>query len=349
MKIPRAWHGGLSMAAAARVSILWLCGVASSSLGSTNAVSICPYPEGKPSAVAFTFDDGIVEHDLVGAVELEKRGWRGTFNIIASAPGKRPTILSWEQIADLARRGHEIANHSMTHPNIAGLLKTAKYEKAAEETAGARDVIAAHAGVVPRTFCYPGNVRTDESDRFVEQSHLIAQPGDRIGVGAWTGPADADYAARVVAEPGRFSVFVFHGLMPDSAGWAPFKDASTFTRLLDGIKAKEADVHVGTFVEVAAYIRRRDHAKLMPLADACSWNAKDATVCQLELDPAYGAFAGSLFLRCEADGVSEVRVNGKVVVTTERDGCLVFVAQTGDVVALRHVPKGNSNGIEEAE
>ena len=296
MKIPRAWHGGLSMAAAARVSVLWLCGVASSSLGSTNAVSICPYPEGKPSAVAFTFDDGIVEHDLVGAVELEKRGWRGTFNIIASAPGTRPTILSWEQIADLARRGHEIANHSMTHPNIAGLLKTAKYEKAAEETAGARDVIAAHAGVVPRTFCYPGNARTDESDRFVEQSHLIAQPGDRIGV-----------------------------------------------------KAKEADVHVGTFVEVAAYIRRRDHAKLVPLADACSWNAKDATVCQIELDPAYGAFAGSLFLRCEADGVSEVRVNGKVVVTTERDGCLVFVAQTGDVVALRHVPKGNSNGIEEAE
>ena len=89
MKIPRAWHGGLSMAAAARVSVLWLCGVASSSLGSTNAVSICPYPEGKPSAVAFTFDDGIVKHDLVGAVELEKRGWRGTFNIIASAPGTR--------------------------------------------------------------------------------------------------------------------------------------------------------------------------------------------------------------------------------------------------------------------
>ena len=339
MKISRTWRGGPSVAVAVWISVFWLCGVASASLGSTNAVSICPYPEGKPSAVAFTFDDGIVEHDLVGAVELEKRGWRGTFNIIASAPGTRPTILSWERIADLAQRGHEIANHSMTHPNIAGLLKTAKFEKAAEETAGARDVIAVHAGVIPRTFCYPGNVRTDESDRFVEKSHLIAQPGDRIGVGAWTGSADADYAARVVAEPGRFSVFVFHGLMPDSVGWAPFKDASTFTRLLDGIKSREADVYVGTFVEVAAYIRRRDYAKLVSLADACSWNAKDTAVCQLELDPAFGAFAGPLFLRCSASGVSEVRVNGKIVESVRQRESLVFSAQTGDVIAFRTSPE----------
>lgn len=69
--------------------------------------------EGRRGAVSITFDDG-TENQLARAVApLDERGLRGTFYI-----NPRDTVMTdfaddWRAIA---RRGHEIGNHTLSHP-----------------------------------------------------------------------------------------------------------------------------------------------------------------------------------------------------------------------------------------
>ena len=39
---------------------------------------------------------------------LEERGWRGTFNIVTDWIGKNEKFLTWEDVRELIRRGHEV-------------------------------------------------------------------------------------------------------------------------------------------------------------------------------------------------------------------------------------------------
>jgi peptidoglycan/xylan/chitin deacetylase (PgdA/CDA1 family) len=61
--------------------------------------------------VSLTYDDGLDSQLEIAAPQLERAGFRGTF------------YLTWDNMKDrasdwakLARRGHELANHSVTHP-----------------------------------------------------------------------------------------------------------------------------------------------------------------------------------------------------------------------------------------
>lgn len=69
------------------------------------------WPPGKTSAVCLTHDDGLRSHLTHAMPQLEKRGFRGTFFLTREIPeADRPL---WKAAAD---RGHELGNHSFTHP-----------------------------------------------------------------------------------------------------------------------------------------------------------------------------------------------------------------------------------------
>ena len=65
-----------------------------------------------PLRVALTFDDSLKDHLLIAAPMLEERGWRGTFCIVTDWVGINDKHLSWDDIRELVRRGHEIATHT---------------------------------------------------------------------------------------------------------------------------------------------------------------------------------------------------------------------------------------------
>ncbi len=70
------------------------------------------WPQGQKCAVSLTFDDGLpVHYDLVGPL-LEQVGLRATFYVPAVSD-VRVHPQRWRQ---LARRGHELGNHSLFHP-----------------------------------------------------------------------------------------------------------------------------------------------------------------------------------------------------------------------------------------
>ena len=71
------------------------------------------WPNGAVAAVCLTYDDGLDCHlDLV-APNLESHGFRGTFYCHGSSESLAKRMDEWRA---LAKRGHELGNHSLFHP-----------------------------------------------------------------------------------------------------------------------------------------------------------------------------------------------------------------------------------------
>jgi len=62
-----------------------------------------------------TVDDGLLEPFLKLAPEMERRGWRGTFFVCTEMA---TNAKSWSYIKKAFQKGHEIGNHTHTHPNM---------------------------------------------------------------------------------------------------------------------------------------------------------------------------------------------------------------------------------------
>lgn len=97
--------------------------------------------------IALTFDDGPHPHKTERILALlEKHGVRATFFIIGSNAEMYPEIVAKE-----AALGHELANHSYTHPRLS-VLTEAEIRAEIEKT---DEAIKKAAGVTPKLFRPP--------------------------------------------------------------------------------------------------------------------------------------------------------------------------------------------------
>ena len=62
----------------------------------------------EPMRVVLSFDDSLKDHLLIAAPMLEERGWRGVFNVVTDWVGKDDRHLTWDDVRELLRRGHEV-------------------------------------------------------------------------------------------------------------------------------------------------------------------------------------------------------------------------------------------------
>jgi peptidoglycan/xylan/chitin deacetylase (PgdA/CDA1 family) len=60
-------------------------------------------------------------------------------------------LMSWEQIRELAREGHEIGSHSLTHPLLPDLDERALREEVVSSREGLAEAVESEV----RSFCYP--------------------------------------------------------------------------------------------------------------------------------------------------------------------------------------------------
>lgn len=125
-------------------------------------------------SLVLTFDDGyrsVYEHALPLLREL---GWTATvFVTTGDGRGERPpsltgrTMLSWRELAELARSGFTIGAHTRTHPD----LTTLTTEALRVEMEGSQAILEDRLGVPVRTFAYPfgshnARVRDQASELF---------------------------------------------------------------------------------------------------------------------------------------------------------------------------------------
>lgn len=228
--------------------------------------SVTPFRDGKQCAISFTYDDGMLCQYTDIAPELEKRGFRGTFWIIgANMDSDVPDYpwMTWDQVADLAQRGHEMSNHTWNHPSLPSL----SLDEVRQELAHCDSVLEAVTGKRPITMAYPYNAMSQEVVALCEEG--------RVGTRTfWTGHGQKDShttadSMRVwlqgLLDAGEWGVTMTHGT---TYGWDMWDEPEVLYQFYDEVKAHEDKVWVGTFAEVVAYRAERENATVSVQATA---------------------------------------------------------------------------------
>ena len=117
------------------------------------------------------FDDGDRDGYDHAYPILERYGFKGVFAVVVGRVGINRSAMTWPELVELQEAGHEIANHSMSHANVARLGE-AGLER---EVGGSAELLRAHLGAWPRTFVYPfGSWDGDALDAVRRAHHDIA-------------------------------------------------------------------------------------------------------------------------------------------------------------------------------
>jgi len=228
-------------------------------------VRVAQFYGDKDAALTYSFDDGLQDHYNNAAPLLEKFGFRGTFFIIpskvpetnAQASSKKTGEwggISWLQLKEMLRNGHEIGNHSMSHRSLKSLNDTILLK----EIEGSWQEIKDKTGVAPLTFCYPYNA-FDEHIRSIALLYHIATRDSCMGIGKNTTVENFNAIADSAIKKKLWKVFMIHGIVN---GFDAFKDQQLLEHHLNYVKQYEDKIWISTFANVFRYIRERDNVNL---------------------------------------------------------------------------------------
>lgn len=115
------------------------------------------WPAGKRVAISLSFDDARLSQPDVGLALLEKCGVKATFFV--EPRNMEPRLEGWKKIV---AAGHEIGNHSQSHPctgnyafSLSNALEDYTLERMAKDLDSGSADIERLLGVKPKTFAYP--------------------------------------------------------------------------------------------------------------------------------------------------------------------------------------------------
>lgn len=123
----------------------------------TNALGRFPWPDGKRAALSITFDDARPSQVDAGLPLLDRYRVHATFYVSPRSVGAR--LAGWKQAV---ASGHEIGNHSLSHPCTANFefihtnaLEDMTLDLMRNDLDLATQLIKSYLGVTPVSFAYP--------------------------------------------------------------------------------------------------------------------------------------------------------------------------------------------------
>lgn len=163
-------------------------------------------PPQSPRRVALIFDDG--PHDLHGPRFLELFA-RENIRVSFAHIGKN-AVLYPDRVREAHHAGHEIVNHSYTHPHFCELTP----EAMTKELGDTQRLVASITGTAPRMFWAPYGDNSDLITRTVRAAGLSCLPMEKlnfVSVSDWDVKNDAEtiYQRATTAVADK-SVICFH-------------------------------------------------------------------------------------------------------------------------------------------
>lgn len=231
------------------------------------------------SSAGSRLDGGNKERAYQVMDELYLKVRRGEFPPLKGVPYEiLDTVdISWDEIREIASRGHEFASHMVTHPRLAALDEVNtmyELEKSRDEILnqlGKKHIIS---GEVPygtenkRAIDYAAKVfpalRNDMRESYIKEIHRSnrSNPGDpdseyvqwQRGAVRRTGmPLMKAWVDTAAVYNNMWLVLVFHGV--DGIGWEALT-SDALKEYFQYIKSQD-ELWVATFGDVARYIRER--------------------------------------------------------------------------------------------
>jgi peptidoglycan/xylan/chitin deacetylase (PgdA/CDA1 family) len=128
-----------------------------SNSGSAHPRPAAHWPDGHRAALSFSFDDARPSQLRHGVPALDRLGVPATFFVLPDAV--QESVAGW---ADAIASGHEIGNHTLTHPCSANFpwsrhnaLETMTIDDYRSEVTGANRRLGDLLGIEPTVFAYP--------------------------------------------------------------------------------------------------------------------------------------------------------------------------------------------------
>ena len=245
---------------------------------STNPAKRFRWPNGRHAAVSLSFDDARVSQIDTGLALLKRQLVKVTFFVQAEQVRKR--LDGWKKaVAD----GHEIGNHSNTHPCTANYsfsrlnaLEDYTLEMMAAQLDGANAEVQDLLGVKPRTFAYPCGQKFVGRGRDVRSYVPLVAERFLVGRGyldeSANDPQVCDLAQAMgtsfddmefeqmrnqveqAANEGRWVIFVGHEI--GKRGYQ-VTDTAALEALCEYLKDPAHGIWLGTVAEIAEYIRQQ--------------------------------------------------------------------------------------------
>lgn len=225
-------------------------------------VYVADYKDNKQCAISYTFDDGLEEHYTLVYPEMEKVGFKGTFwiwgkGIENEAEQQGKSRMTWAQMKEMSEKGHEISSHGWSHVNLKNLSR----EKINMEVEKNDSIIEAQIGKIPLTFCYPFNAYNEKVLQITSKNRVGTRTS-QYGIGGNKSKSTVDSLDKWVKElaiSGGWGVAMIHGI---TTGYDAFTSPQILWEHFRRVKALERNIWVGTFCEVAAYVKERKNIQL---------------------------------------------------------------------------------------
>jgi peptidoglycan/xylan/chitin deacetylase (PgdA/CDA1 family) len=237
------------------------------------------WPDGKKAAISLTFDDARPSQLAEGVPLFAELGTHVTFYLTASNIAERGP--AWRHAASL---GHELANHSTSHPcsgNFEWSRKNALEEYTLDRMRAdlleANRAIEAATGIKPTTFAYPcgqtfvgrgANVtsyvplvselfvagrgwqgETANDPEFVDLAQVMGYPMDDVEFD------ELAPAIEMAIESGRWLVLAGHDI--GTAAGPQVTRVSMLRDLLAELRRPERGVWVATVAQVATHLKKQ--------------------------------------------------------------------------------------------
>lgn len=293
----------------------------------SDSIKVTDYKDGKKCAVSLTFDDSMKEHYTIVAPELEKRGFRGTFWMcggwMPADPQADTTHFTWAEAKEMSDNGHEMSNHSWSHPYLTMISEDELIEQIRKND----EAILENIGKPSTTFCFPYNAFNEK----VLEKVMTGRIGARLKE-FWLGGQHSpkEYLTKTVEDAlaaGSWITGMTHGI---NYGYDCYTDPTEFTDFLDYLKSLEERIWVGTFRDVAAYTAVAKDVKLTVAPAEKGITVTPATSLDKTL--------------YETPLTMEVATGGKKI-KAEQDGKQLEVTYRGDNAYFSFCPFGGAVAI----
>ncbi|MCX6966390.1 MAG: polysaccharide deacetylase family protein [Verrucomicrobia bacterium] len=172
--------------------------------------------------IALTFDDGPAKTTTPRLLDmLARRGIKVTFFVLGENAQENPEILKRE-----VAEGHEIGNHSWSHPNLAKMSD----EAVRSQLQRTQDTVFQIAGIKPRLMRPPYGSFTDRQRKWANEQFGFSIALWEVDPNDWKKPGASTIAHRILSETHPGYIILAHDIHAQTI------DAMAET--LDGLLAK---------------------------------------------------------------------------------------------------------------
>ena len=178
--------------------------------GTKVSYSSCPVPG---PYVAITFDDGPVVPNTPRLLDmLSARGIKATFFTIGGSAQRNPNV-----IRRIVAEGHELANHTWTHPKLSSMSDGA----VRSELQRSHDALTAITGLAPRMYRPPYGAITARQKQWIFSEYGYPTILWSVDPEDWRTRSAAMTRSRIVAQTRPGAIILVHDLHASSVDAMP--------------------------------------------------------------------------------------------------------------------------------